>query len=141
MGRFSATNALSPSRPASATPTPTAAPVAQAAAPSFLPAPSKVYAQVANVPTTTAAGVALPTRPAFNAPPPLHAQREDFSSSSSLHDKQIRQGMALTSVIGKLEGKWFPEPGQDPKRLEEEYFVAIAELKRIRDVLLNSVVE
>ena len=74
MGRFSATNALSPSRPASATPTPTAAPVAQAAAPSFLPAPSKVYAQVANVPTTTAAGVALPTRPAFNAPPPLHAQ-------------------------------------------------------------------
>ena len=150
---LTAANALSPSRPASATPTPTAAPVAQAAAPSFtakiaeqqqqsfLPAPSKVTAQVANVPTTTAAGVASPTRPAFNAPPPLHAQREDFSSSSSLRDKQIRQGMALTSVIGKLEGKWFPEPGQDPKRLEEEYFVAIAELKRIRDVLLNSVVE
>jgi TBC1 domain family member 5 len=91
--------------------------------------------------------------PSTAAPPSLAstygnaARKVEVESLTSLRDRQLRQGMVLASIIRRMEGKWFPDPSQGPMtdeeiaKSDEDYIVAIAELKRVRDVLLNSVSE
>lgn len=90
--------------------------------------------------------------PSTAAPPSLAAtygmpsRRVEVESVTSLRDRQLRQGMALASIIRRMEAKWFPDADAtltDEERAaqDEDYIVAIAELKKVRDVLLNSVSE
>lgn len=95
--------------------------------------------------------------PSTAAPPSLastygnavtsNARKVEVESVSTLRDRQLRQGMVLASIIRRMEGKWFPEnpvdalTDEEKAKTEEDYIVAIAELKRVRDVLLNSVSE
>ncbi|CUG01591.1 Hypothetical protein, putative [Bodo saltans] len=93
--------------------------------------------------------------PSTAAPPSLAstygttaaARKVEVESVTSLRDKQLRQGMVLASIIRRMEGKWFPDTSQGPltdeeiAKSDEDYIVAIAELKKVRDVLLNSVSE
>eukprot|EP00331_Platyophrya_macrostoma_P006413 CAMPEP_0176413074 /NCGR_PEP_ID=MMETSP0127-20121128/4493_1 /TAXON_ID=938130 /ORGANISM="Platyophrya macrostoma, Strain WH" /LENGTH=608 /DNA_ID=CAMNT_0017792807 /DNA_START=42 /DNA_END=1868 /DNA_ORIENTATION=+ len=109
-------------------------------------------------PSSTVPGVSMgtvSTRP----PPPLSAafgtavtptavpsRNATFTpeTTASLRDKQIRQGMALASIVRRMETRWFPPSEQtadEKAAAEEDYLVAIAELKRVRDVLLGSLAE
>lgn len=78
--------------------------------------------------------------PAPAAPPPPPKE-----TVVSLREKQLRMGMLLASVITRLEGKWFrdgPPPTADEQtKIEDDYLLAIAELKKARDVLLNHVAD
>lgn len=58
--------------------------------------------------------------------------------------RQKELGESLAGVVSAMERQWFPQPQQtdeERERAEEQYLVAIAELKRVRDVLLGLVAE
>ena len=89
--------------------------------------------------------------------------RASGETVEDLRQKQLRMGMILSSVIDRLETKWFPEgtpsplsphdgtsspvearhvdPNKTPQQIEEDYILAIAELKKVKDVLLNTITE
>lgn len=59
-------------------------------------------------------------------------------------DLLTREGQRLNSVIERLERQWFPPPNQSEAEKQETtdaYIQAVAELKKIRDVLLHGVDE
>lgn len=74
-----------------------------------------------------------------------------------LRERQLRMGMILNSVIDRMERKWFPTPnpatasattspepqtgGPDQSKIDDDYIMAIAELKKVKDILLNTIPE
>lgn len=143
---------------ASATPVPAAPVPVTSPAPAMLPPPSAMLPPPSGsmLPAATPHSTAPPPLSASFAPsggsqlpPPLSQPRGrmfEAESIASLRDRQIRQGMGLASVIKRLEAKWFPpaqgvQTEEEKARVEDDYLVAIAELKKIRDVLLNGVSE
>jgi hypothetical protein len=70
-----------------------------------------------------------------------------------LRERQLRMGMILNSVIERMERKWFPSPNPgstspepqasspDQAKIDDDYIMAIAELKKVKDVLLNTIPE
>ena len=86
--------------------------------------------------------------PGFLPPPaavnPIKRVAPPPETPAVLRERQIRQGMKLTSIISSLEGKWFLRPDatdEERAKTDEDYVVAVAELKKIRDVLLNNIPE
>lgn len=79
------------------------------------------------------------------------------TDTAQLRDKQMRMGMILDSVVQRMEAKWFPagmdsskaaqeelekkRNADEQQKVEEDYIMAIAELKRVKDVLLNTIQE
>eukprot|EP00758_Cryptobia_borreli_P003993 Tbor_TRINITY_DN410_c0_g1::TRINITY_DN410_c0_g1_i1::g.3182::m.3182/K18469/TBC1D5; TBC1 domain family member 5 len=90
---------------------------------------------------------AIPLRTVHNVtlPPSLVEPSSGESSRQiieALINKQTRMGVALSTVMTSLERKWFKEEvhsESERENLENDYLVAIAQLKKIRDVLMNLV--
>lgn len=83
---------------------------------------------------------------AHNAPPSLFPSGPTGSSSmqmAALRENQAKMGLVLSTVIDSFEGQWFPPSAErTPEEVaaqETKYIVAVAELKRVRDILLGRV--
>lgn len=66
------------------------------------------------------------------------------AASPAVNDRNQALGKSLAEVVTSLERKWFPSSDQTDEQkasLQEDYLIAIAELKRVRDVLLGLVAE
>eukprot|EP01012_Entosiphon_sulcatum_P031263 TRINITY_DN3918_c0_g1_i1.p1 TRINITY_DN3918_c0_g1~~TRINITY_DN3918_c0_g1_i1.p1 ORF type:complete len:584 (-),score=111.89 TRINITY_DN3918_c0_g1_i1:1568-3319(-) len=108
--------------------------------------PPSVIARTPASPAVPAGAKATPAAPAA-----VQATTPTSSGEKSPEAKQRALGQRLAAQLEKLNAKWFPadppagltdeEKAEYEQKQLEEYVLAIAELKRIRDILLGEVPE
>lgn len=87
--------------------------------------------------------LASPVRPTNNAFQKDHEESMPINPIIAVQRaRDASLGNALASVVSSMEKQWFPPAEQTEEEKtahEEQYLLAIAELKRVRDVLLGLV--
>ena len=129
------------------------APFAAMVAPQTSPPPQVAHpldpvSQSTNSPTTASPITPAPVRNTrLTQPPPSLFPAGSIGSSSmqltALRENQARLGIVLSTVVDSFEGHWFPAEGErtpeEIRQQEERYVLGIAELKKVRDILLGRV--